>query len=267
VGMPGCGYNTIYPGAQKTWVPIEVKCGVGQYIFIAYAINATGNTGRGIYIDDAGIGDWTPTFTPTISPTGTLPPTFTSTPTFNEFMGTPTFTHTPTYTFTITPTPTATSTPTPSSTPSASSTPTPSPSFTPTPSATPTPTTSPTPTITPTPCLVNGTPCVPTPTVSPTPVLTPNSSLLTSLVAYPNSAKQDQVTFYYQLSVPADQVSFKLYTVAFRKVDSFTGTTQAGENQVVYNVSGLANGLYYYVIDVDLGGKHERKIGKLIIAR
>ena len=87
----GCGFSTIYPGAQKTWVPIQVNCGVGPYMFIAYAVTATGNTGRGIYIDDAGIGYWTPSFTPTITSTGTISPSPTPTPTFNEFVGTPTF--------------------------------------------------------------------------------------------------------------------------------------------------------------------------------
>jgi hypothetical protein len=112
------------------------------------------------------------------------------------------------------------------------------------------------------------------PTATPTPTLDP-STLIHVTLPYPNPAKQDLVTFYYQLSMPADLVAFKLYTVAFRKVASFAGTTFAGENKVIYNLTGLANGLYYYVIDADTGGnpstgsgqRHERKIGKLIVAR
>jgi hypothetical protein len=75
------------------------------------------------------------------------------------------------------------------------------------------------------------------------------------------------VTFTYQLSMSADQVHFKLYTTAFRMVAEFGGTIHAGNNEMVYNVSGLANGLYYYVVDASAGGKKERKIGKLIIER
>jgi hypothetical protein len=70
-----------------------------------------------------------------------------------------------------------------------------------------------------------------------------------------------------------------LYTTAFRLVAEFDGTTQAGVNEVIYNISNLANGLYYCVMDVDSSGnpssgppgpsgqRHERKIGKLIVAR
>jgi hypothetical protein len=95
------------------------------------------------------------------------------------------------------------------------------------------------------------------------------------LVAYPNPVKENDVAFRYQLSMPADQVHFKLFTTAFRKVVEFEGSAHAGDNEAVYNVSGLANGLYYYVIEVEAGGnpssssgqRRERKIGKLIITR
>lgn len=75
------------------------------------------------------------------------------------------------------------------------------------------------------------------------------------------------MTFYYQLSVPVDSVTLKLFTTAFRRVASFTGSTGAGDNNVPFDVSGLANGLYYYVIEADSGGKKEQKIGKLIVLR
>jgi hypothetical protein len=76
---------------------------------------------------------YTPTPTPTITPTPTATPTVTPTPT-----ATPTVTPTPTATPTITPTPTVTPTGTPTVTPTG--TPTVTPTLTATPTATPTPT-------------------------------------------------------------------------------------------------------------------------------
>jgi hypothetical protein len=110
----------------------------------------------------------------------------------------------------------------------------------------------------------------PTPTGSATATLTPNtpnSSLLISVVPYPNPATGNQITFNYLLGQTADTVSFKIFTVAFRKVATFSGTTQAGTNNVPFDVSSFANGLYYYVIVASSGGKSDRKVGKLLVIR
>jgi hypothetical protein len=105
-----------------------------------------------------------------------------------------------------------------------------------------------------------------TPTVTPTQTLNP-STLIYNDVPYPNPAKDGQVTFYYQLSIPADRVTFKLFTTAFRKVAEFNGSTNAGNNNVPFDVSGFANTLYYYVIEAEAGRRKEQKIGKLLVTR
>ena len=283
-----CGALLLYGGAvgggssyflgsnnlpQKTWVPISANpCSGYDVMFLAQALTATGNTGRGIYIDDVSRGTPFPTFT--LTPTGTLPPTQTPTPTFNEFVGTPTWSFTPTNTFTITNTFTSTPTPTPSSTPSDTptdtSTDTPcmvggvpcTGTFTSTPTNSPTNTPSFTATYTPTPTSS----VTPTHTVTLTPTLNPSTLVYNNLL-YPNPAKGGQVTFSYQLSVPANNVTFKLFTVAFRKVAEFSGTPNAGPNNVPFSTSGLANGLYYYVMEAEAGGHKELKIGKMIVEK
>jgi thermitase len=294
VYQQNCGALLLYGGAvgggasyflgsnnlpQKTWVPISTNpCSGYNVVFLAQALTVTGNTGRGIYIDDVARGTPFPTFT--LTPTGTLPPTLTPTPTFNEFVGTPTWSFTPTNTFTITNTFTNTPTPTPSATPSDTSTDTPTDTpcmvggvpctgtFTPTPTNSFTPTNSPTntpsftATYTPTPTSS----ITPTHTVTLTPTLN-SSTLIYNNLPYPNPTKGGQVTFAYELSLPASQVTFKLFTTAFRKVAEFNGTPNAGLNNVSFNTSGLANGLYYYVMEAEAGGHKEQKIGKLIVTK
>ncbi len=265
--------NTSISIPQKTWFPISYNQDACSGVtIIASALSATGNTGRGIYIDDVGIGTPIPTFT--FTPTGTISPSPTGTPTFNEFAGTPTSSSTPTNTSTGTPTPTPSATPTDTPTDSPTDTPcmvggipcTSTFSFTPTDSFTPTnsPTNSPsfTPTYTPT----STSSVTPTPTTTPTSTLNP-SSLIYGYLAYPNPVKGSQVTFAYQLSLPADKVTFKLFTTAFRKAAEFNGATNAGANTVPFDASSLANGLYYAVMEAQAGGHKEQKIGKLIVAK
>jgi thermitase len=242
--------NAAYPIPSKTWFPINVSPGGGSDLFfVAYAVSATGNTGRGIYIDDMNRGNPIPTFTST--PSTTWPPSATPTPTFDEFVGTPS----PSYTPTSTPTPcgfpgnTCTFTLTPSPTPSSTFTLSPTSTFTPTLTYTLTPTLTPTITFTPT----------------PTP---PATALADGQEVFPNPVKYtNQETFYYVLNTSVPQVTIKIFTLAFRKVADFQGTTQQGANNVAYDVSYLANGLYYYTLETQYQGKTERKIGKLLITR
>ncbi|HEY5039559.1 MAG TPA: hypothetical protein VIJ93_10850 [bacterium] len=85
---------------------------------------------------------------------------------------------------------------------------------------------------------------------------------------YPNPLKTGSImTFWYELPVPVDKVTFKLYTVAERKVAQFQGTTNAGDNNFPLDLTTFANELYYYVIEADAGGKQEHKIGKRHIFR
>jgi len=61
--------------------------------------------------------------------------------------------------------------------------------------------------------------------------------------------------------------TLKIFTTAFRKVASLNGATNPGDNNVPFDASTYANGLYYYVLEVEAGGKTERKVGKIILAR
>ena len=114
-------------------------------------------------------GSWSPTPTPSVTPTVTPTPSPSTTPTVTP-------TPSPSTTPTITPTPSPTITPT--ATPI-----TPTPSVTPTPSATPTPTVTPTPSVTPT-VTPSTTPTpsstpIPTATLTPLPTASPSSTPIT----------------------------------------------------------------------------------------
>lgn len=198
-----------------------------SYYYVVQAVDAKGNTT--VVSNEAVTVSTGPTWTPTLtnSPTITLTPTMTYTPTL-------------TLTFTLSPTPSRTGT------------------FTATTTFTPTPTPTLTATPTETPCGYPGFTC--TPTLNP-------STLLYNPIAYPNPVRGNTVNFTYQLSVPADQVTFKIFTVSFRKIADFKGTTNAGNNNVPYDTSHLANGLYFYVLKAGENGNAEQKIGKVLVLR
>jgi hypothetical protein len=75
------------------------------------------------------------------------------------------------------------------------------------------------------------------------------------------------VNFQYQLSLPADKATIKFFTTSFRKADQFDMAGNSGTNNTLLDLTEMANGLYYFVFEVEAGGKHEQKIGKLILAR
>ncbi|HUO57374.1 MAG TPA: Ig-like domain-containing protein, partial [bacterium] len=244
---------------------------------------------------------WTPTLTSTATatstPTFTLTSTATTTPTFTwtaTFTGTPsntwtntvTGTTTPTATFTNSPTPTSTSSPTWTCTGTATRTPTSSSTSTPTATASPTWTSTPTGTPTPSPTgtlsptftftLTETATLSPTPTPNPslpTPTWTPGfppaptGGIILNETVYPNPSSGGAVTFAYNLSPGVDQLSFKVFTTAFRKVRTLNGAVLPGVNLVGFDTSELANGLYYYVVEAEAGNRHERRVGKILITR
>jgi hypothetical protein len=148
------------------------------------------------------------------------------------------------------------------------------PTITPTFTITRSPTITPTPTITSTPTLTSTKTETPSPTASPTitgtftptPTKTPDYALQTDGL-FPNPVTGPQGTFEYFLNARISLVTFKIYTTAFRKIALFSGTTQAGINDVKFDFSAFANGLYYYTIETDWNGKKEREFGKFIILR
>jgi hypothetical protein len=95
----------------------------------------------------------------------------------------------------------------------------------------------------------------------------PGGGLITSQIPYPNPVKGNQVTFSYTLSQNADNVSFKLFSVAFRKVAQFNSPTQAGDNTVSFDLSNFANGLYYYMIEAKAGTQKQSVVGKLLVEK
>ena len=172
----------------------------------------------------------TPTPTVTITPTVTLTPTITNTPIFS-------------FTFTSTPSYTPTFSPTPSYTPTITSTPTASPTFTPSPTVTNSPTTDPTPTAT----------------------------ITNFNIVYPNpSDGQTPLNVAYSTSQPVDQVSAKLFTLAYRKIYENDGLDPSqGAHVATLDLKdaglNLSNGLYYLVLEWKNGKQITRQIMKVLI--
>ncbi len=186
----------------------------------------------------------TATATPSQSPTSTASPTASATPS-----GTPPPTATGTSTPMATPTSTASSTPPASATPSptpppAGSTATDTPTFSPT--ATPSPTPSRTPSAGPTSTTGRGTPG-------------PGGGVNQILSAEPGPNPNPDC-LYVRLAGPADSIQYQVYTKAMVCVSSrdLPGAWQGGWNRVPLPAgfkSGLANGLYYMVLNSRQGGE------------
>ena len=137
------------------------------------------------------------------------------------------------------------------------------PTFTPT--ATPTPTN--------TPCGYPGNTCTPTLTPTATNTATPTATVSNFLVAYPNPWPSvlnpgTNISFSYQNIQNQDEVSLKIFTLAFRKVyeDDSLPTSQGPQTKVV-NVANLnlANGLYYFSLVTKNGGQQSQKVMKVLI--
>lgn len=226
---------------------------------------------------------------PTDSPTGTLtptgtPPTATSTPTVTQ-----TYTNTPvdtvTLTYTNTPVNTATltwtNTPVNTFTRTATNTHTTvifSPTFTQTFTRTLTP--MPTATLTHTLTWTQTSTPVITATITQTifiipPVNTPAITPTVEAIVWPcplNPAVQD-LYVGYDITTPATSVKFRVYTKSFRLIKSveILGTVPAALNTGKVDrqhLSGLSNGLYYYVIESTVNGNAVKsKIKQFIIIR
>ncbi len=132
---------------------------------------------------------------------------------------------------------------------------------------TPTPTSTATPTSTVTPCGYPGNTC--TPTVTPTPTATPSNLLVTYPNPWPSVTNPgNNIYFSYQNSQTEDEVSLKIFTLAFRKIYENDGlpTGQGTQTQAVNLVSmNLANGLYYFVVVTKNGGQQNQNVMKVLI--
>jgi hypothetical protein len=106
-----------------------------------------------------------------------------------------------------------------------------------------------------------------TPTITFTPTPYTGSDVVINHIPVPNPVRSDQAVINYVLGKNVDSVSFKVFTTAFRRIAQTSGTTQAGSNNASIDVSGFANGIYFYVLTVEADGQSIRKIGKFIILR
>ncbi len=215
------------------------------------------------------------TNTPTPSPTGTVP-TATNTGTNSP---TSTASSTPTVTPTSSPTHTATKTATPTLSASPTNTPTVTPTFTYSSTATKTETSTPTKTFstTFTQTTTNSPTLTPTPSATSTITLTFTSTPTASndapvgpvLIYYNPVTTAGPVTAAFALKDPADQISLKIFTTAFRKVQETTlsnvpaGMVQTQMDLVDKFGTPLANGFYYLLVTAPQG----RSVGKILIFR
>jgi 6-phosphogluconolactonase (cycloisomerase 2 family) len=240
----------------------------------------------------------TPTASSTATPTPTNTPTFTATPTATATdtqteTGTPTKTATPTGTATdtatVTATPTATGTPTCTATPTrtgtATVTATPTATVTASVTRTVTPTPSGTMTSTPTPYF-SATPtstATPSSTITASPTASPTGSVtLTITATLPPTATPTPADVFYLSqnafhprrenlkirvgSVGGGSFTFKVFTLAGRKVITLSVATASGYATVEWNGRNdqdqpVASGVYFMVLE----GDHRREMKKVII--
>jgi hypothetical protein len=113
----------------------------------------------------------------------------------------------------------------------------------------------------------------PTPTASPTPTVGPSPTATlpatvaglsqNTVLAYPNPAFQ-QVTFAFRADSGSGQAFVRLYNTHYRLVTQASGTATDGQGSITLDVSGLAQGVYFYQAVVN--GKN-LPMGKLVVAR
>ncbi len=63
---------------------------------------------------------------------------------------------------------------------------------------------------------------------------------------YPNPARGDKTTFRYYLKEDAN-VTIDIYDISYEWVENLTAQGKAGENEIVWDISNIARGVYIYV--------------------
>ncbi|MBI4727218.1 hypothetical protein HY768_08375 [candidate division TA06 bacterium] len=92
------------------------------------------------------------------------------------------------------------------------------------------------------------------------------------LACYPTPVDGNYATFYFFVGDHADQYELKIYTVAGRLIKTFKGGYVPGEKRLNWNVdddSGqrVANGVYFYTVEVWSDGRYQKKTEKLAVLR
>lgn len=119
----------------------------------------------------------------------------------------------------------------------------------------------------------------PTPTATPTVTLSPTVTTTPGIVNLPwpnpwpdKGNPNAPLQFNYNNSQQEEQVSLKIYTVAFRKVFEDDGLNTAA-GSYTYSLdwtkirSMISNGLYYFVVDTRNGSSHNQQVMKVLILR
>jgi len=95
---------------------------------------------------------------------------------------------------------------------------------------------------------------------------------LDELACYPTPVDGDYATFYFFVGDHADGYQLKIYTVAGRLVKSFKGGYVSGMKTLRWDADDgagqkVANGVYFYTLEVWSGGKQQKKTEKLAVLR
>jgi hypothetical protein len=96
---------------------------------------------------------------------------------------------------------------------------------------------------------------------------------LDALACYPTPIDGDYATFYFFVGDHAERYELKIYTVAGRLIKTFKGGYVSGrKDNLRWNIdddSGqrVANGVYFYTLQVWNGDKQQKKTEKLAVLR
>lgn len=102
-----------------------------------------------------------------------------------------------------------------------------------------------------------------TPTPTPTPPVVAGTLGMNSVLAYPNPAS-GQVTFVFRADSGSGLAVARLYNTHYRLAAEARGTATDGQGSIALEVSGLAQGVYFY--QVMANGK-KLPMGKVVVAR
>ena len=113
----------------------------------------------------------------------------------------------------------------------------------------------------------------PTFTVTPTATITPTYIIdrieLNSHKTFPNPSKGDEMRFRYNITGYAKKVKVSIYTFAGRKFDVIEESEKySGDHTIVWvPKKPLANGMYHYILELELDDKKQRDIGSFVVIR
>lgn len=102
-----------------------------------------------------------------------------------------------------------------------------------------------------------------TPTPTPTPPVVAGTLGMNSVLAYPNPAS-GQATFVFRADSGSGPAVARLYNTHYRLAAEARGTATDGQGSIALDVSGLAQGVYFY--QVVANGK-KLPMGKVVVAR